>query len=53
MREDLKRNKEMSRTIIAKKKAEKEAKKERRIANLKRAEENRRKNEVVQVVSNT
>lgn len=41
----------MSREIKAKKQAEKEAKKERRRANLKRAAENQRKSEIVQVVS--
>jgi rRNA-processing protein CGR1 len=51
LREDLKRVKELSNEIKAKKQAEKEAKKERRRANLKRAEENRKKNEVVQIVS--
>lgn len=51
LREDLKRVKEMSRAIKAQKEAEKEAKKERRRENLKRAEENRKKSEIVQVVS--
>ncbi|XP_012289208.1 coiled-coil domain-containing protein 86 [Orussus abietinus] len=53
LREELKRAKEMSRSIIAKKQAEKEAKKQRRIENLKRAEENRKKSEIVQVIKNT
>nr|XP_034181088.1 coiled-coil domain-containing protein 86 [Osmia lignaria] len=53
LREDLKRVKEMSREIKAKKQAEKEAKKERRRQNLKRAEENRKKGEIVQVITNT
>lgn len=47
----MKRVKEMSRAIKAEKAAQKEAKRQRRIANLKRAEENRKKSEVVQVVS--
>lgn len=51
LKEDLKHVKEMSREIKAKKQAEKEAKKERRRANLKRAAENQRKSEIVQVVS--
>ncbi|CAD1477969.1 unnamed protein product, partial [Heterotrigona itama] len=50
LRENLKHVKEMSRAIKAEKQAEKEAKKERRRANLKRAEENQRKSEIVQVV---
>lgn len=51
LREDLKRVKEISRAIKAEKQAQKEAKKERRRENLKRAEENRKKSEIVQVVS--
>lgn len=51
LREDLKRVKEISREIKAKKQAEKEAKKQRRRENLKRADENRKKSEIVQVVS--
>lgn len=51
LREDLKRVKDMSRAIKAQKQEEKEAKKQRRIENLKRAEENRKKSEIVQVVS--
>ncbi|CAK9811896.1 Coiled-coil domain-containing protein 86 [Anthophora plagiata] len=53
LREDLKRVKEMTRAIKAEKEAEKQAKKERRRANLKRAEKNQRKGEVVQVITNT
>ncbi|KAF7994683.1 hypothetical protein HCN44_004155 [Aphidius gifuensis] len=53
LRQDLKRVKEASRAIIEEKKAEKEAKKQRRVENLKRAEENARKSEVVQVIKNT
>lgn len=41
----------MSREIKARKQAEKETKKQRRRENLKRAEENRKKSEIVQVVS--
>lgn len=41
----------MSREIKAQKQAEKESKKQRRRENLKRAEENRKKGEVVQPVS--
>lgn len=51
LRKDLKRVKEMSRMALEKRKADKEAKKQRRIDNLKRAEENRKKSEIVQVVS--
>lgn len=50
-RENLKHIKEMSRAIKAEKQTEKEAKKERRRANLKRAAENQKKSEIVQVVS--
>lgn len=53
LRQDLKRVKEMSRAIKAEIQARKEAKKERRRANLKRAEENQRKSEIVQVITNT
>ncbi|XP_031834185.1 coiled-coil domain-containing protein 86 [Nomia melanderi] len=53
LRNDLQRVKDMSRAIKAQKHAEKEAKKQRRIANLKRAEENQKKGEVVQVITNT
>lgn len=53
LREDLKRVKEMSRAIKAQKEADKEAKKQRRRDNIKRAEENRKKSEVVQVITNT
>ncbi|XP_066594581.1 coiled-coil domain-containing protein 86-like [Prorops nasuta] len=52
LREDLKRVKDISRAIKANKQAEKEAKKQRRIENLKRAEENRKKSEIVQVIKN-
>lgn len=52
LRSDLKRVKEQSRAIIQQKKAEEEAKKQRRISNLKRTEENRKKSEVIQIVSN-
>ncbi|KAK9302350.1 hypothetical protein QLX08_005610 [Tetragonisca angustula] len=53
LRENLKHVKEMSRAIKAEKQAQKEAKKERRRANLKRAEENQRKSEIVQIITNT
>ncbi|XP_032691559.1 coiled-coil domain-containing protein 86 [Odontomachus brunneus] len=53
LREDLKRVKDMSRAIKLQKQEEKEAKKQRRIENLKRAEENRKKSEIVQVITNT
>lgn len=51
LREDLKHIKELSREKVAKMKEAKELKKERRRNNLKRAEENRKKSEIVQVVS--
>ena len=53
LREGLKRIKEMSQAIKAQRAADKEAKKQRRILNLKRTEENRKKSEVVQVITNT
>lgn len=51
LRDDLKRVKEMSKEVKAQKAAEKQAKKERRRENMKREEESKKKNEVVQVVS--
>ncbi|KAK0176164.1 hypothetical protein PV328_000328 [Microctonus aethiopoides] len=53
LREVVKSNQAQSRAIIEQKKSDKEEKKQRRIANLKRAEENRKKSEVVQVIKNT
>ncbi|XP_076761365.1 coiled-coil domain-containing protein 86 [Xylocopa sonorina] len=53
LREDLKRVKEMSKAIKDEKEAQKEARKARRRANLKRAAENQRKSEIVQVITNT
>ncbi|XP_015520605.1 coiled-coil domain-containing protein 86 [Neodiprion pinetum] len=53
LRNDMKRIKELSRSVIARRHAEREAKKQRRIDNLKRAEENRKKSEIVQVIKNT
>lgn len=53
LREELKRVKEASRAIMAEKQKEKELKKERRRENLKRQEENRKKSEIVQVITNT
>ncbi|XP_012252302.2 coiled-coil domain-containing protein 86 [Athalia rosae] len=53
LRAELKRVKDLSRAVIAQRQAEKEAKKQRRIENLKRAEENRKKSEIVQVIKNT
>ncbi|OAD57951.1 Coiled-coil domain-containing protein 86 [Eufriesea mexicana] len=52
-RENLKHVKEISRAIKAEKRSQKEAKKERRRANLKRAIENQKKSEIVQVITNT
>ncbi|XP_033210905.1 coiled-coil domain-containing protein 86 [Belonocnema kinseyi] len=53
LREHLKHIKEISREKKAKMKEEKELKKQRRIEKLKREEENRKKSEVVQVITNT
>lgn len=53
LREELKHVKEMSREIKAQKAADKEAKKERRRENIRRTEENRKKSEVVHVITNT
>ncbi|XP_046738703.1 coiled-coil domain-containing protein 86 [Diprion similis] len=53
LRDDMKRIKELSRSVIARRESEREAKKQRRIENLKRAEENRKKSEIVQVIKNT
>ncbi|KAK2579740.1 hypothetical protein KPH14_011081 [Odynerus spinipes] len=53
LKENLQRAKDMSKAIKEQKQAEKEAKRQRRIENLKRAEENRKKSEVVQVIKNT
>lgn len=51
LREDIKKMRELSRTLINEKKAENEARKERRRENIKRRTENQRKSEVVQVVN--
>lgn len=53
LREQMKRIKELSNSIKQEKEAEKEAKKQRRRENLKRQEDNRKKSEVVQVITNT
>ncbi|XP_023014811.1 coiled-coil domain-containing protein 86 [Leptinotarsa decemlineata] len=53
LRQKLKHVKELSNAIKSAKADEKEKKKERRRANLKRQEENRKKSEVVQVITNT
>jgi rRNA-processing protein CGR1 len=53
LRQELKRIKEASRATLAEKEEQKEQKKQRRRDNLKRQEENRKKSEVVQVITNT
>lgn len=53
LRRELKEMKDTSVAIREQKKAEKEALKERRRANIKRAEENRKKAEIVQVITNS
>lgn len=50
LREDIKKTRELSRTLINERNAENEARKERRRENIKRRTENQRKSEVVQVV---
>lgn len=50
LREDIKKTRELSRTLINERNAENEARKERRRENIKRRAENQRKSEVVQVV---
>nr|CAI5820006.1 unnamed protein product [Callosobruchus analis] len=49
----LKHVKELSNSIKARKQAEKEMKKQRRRDNLKRQEENKKKSEIVQVITNS
>lgn len=51
-REDLKRVKSLSRELLEKRNAEKEAKKQRRKENIQRRKENESKAEILQVVSN-
>lgn len=53
LKEELNRAKEASRAIKAEIEKEKELKKERRRQNLKRQEENKKKSEIVQVITNT
>ncbi|CAH1364312.1 coiled-coil domain-containing protein 86 [Tenebrio molitor] len=53
LRQELKRIKEASRAALAEKEEQKEQKKQRRRDNLKRQEDNRKKSEVVQVITNT
>ncbi|XP_018568938.1 coiled-coil domain-containing protein 86 [Anoplophora glabripennis] len=53
LREKLKQVKETSNAIKAAREEENELKKQRRRENLKRQEENRKKSEVVQVITNT
>lgn len=53
VKEELNRVREASKAILAEKEKEKELQKERRRQNLKRQEENSKKAEVVQVITNT
>lgn len=53
LREELKRMRDASKTIKARRQAEEAQRKQRRRESLSRKEENARKSEVVQVISNT
>ncbi|CAH0713868.1 unnamed protein product, partial [Brenthis ino] len=53
LRIELKRTKDLSKQILEQIKEKELAKKERRRENIKRAEENKKKSEVVQVITNT
>ncbi|CAH2093753.1 unnamed protein product [Euphydryas editha] len=53
LRLELKRTKELSKQIIEQIKEKELVRKERRRENIKRAEENKRKSEIVQVITNT
>ncbi|XP_038215500.1 coiled-coil domain-containing protein 86 [Zerene cesonia] len=53
LRLELQRTKELSRQITQQIQEKEEARKQRRRENIKRAEENKRKSEVVQVITNT
>lgn len=50
LRQDIKKTRELSRTLINERNAENEARKERRRENIKRRADNQRKSEIVQVV---
>lgn len=50
LREDIRKTRELSRTLINERNAANEARKERRRENIKRRAENQKKSEVVQVV---
>jgi rRNA-processing protein CGR1 len=50
LREDIKKTRELSRSLINERNAENEARKERRRENIKRRAENQKKSEVVQLV---
>lgn len=50
LREDIKKTRELSRTLINERNTANEARKERRRENIKRRAENQKKSEVVQVV---
>ncbi|VVC34122.1 Cgr1-like [Cinara cedri] len=52
LREDIKKTRELSRTLINERNAANEARKERRRENIKRRAENQKKSEVVQVIKN-
>lgn len=53
LRIELKRTKDISHQILDQIKEKEEARKQRRRENIKRAEENKRKSEIVQVITNT
>ncbi|XP_028172968.1 coiled-coil domain-containing protein 86 [Ostrinia furnacalis] len=53
LRLELKRTKELSKQVIEQLKAKEAERKERRRLNIQKAEENKRKSEVVQVITNT
>lgn len=53
LRIELKRTRDLSKQILEQIKEKEQAKKERRRENIKRAEENKKKSEVVQVITNT
>lgn len=50
LRQDIKKTRELSRTLINERNSENEARKERRRENIKRRAENQKKSEIVQVV---
>lgn len=53
LRIELKRTKDLSKQLLEQIKEKEQTKKERRRENIKRAEENKKKSEIVQVITNT